>query len=100
MTTRKSTPDRFRIWITRFSSWQPRSWRDLPPEAVAIELAEVGCFSATEAVAYIEGHNTAAIGRRDRRWAVAVPVVLAYEGDPQPGDVIFPQQMALTPCAG
>jgi hypothetical protein len=46
---------------------------------------------------HIEGHNTAALGRRDRRWAVAMPVVLAYEGDPHPGDVIFPKQFALVP---
>jgi hypothetical protein len=48
---------------------------------------------------HIEGHNSAALGRRDHRWAVAVPVTLAYEGDPSPGDLIFPQSVALSPCA-
>jgi hypothetical protein len=90
----------FRIWITQFERWQPRSWQDLPREAVALELAEQGCFTAIDALAYVEGHNSAALARRDRRWAVAVPVVLAYEGDPAPGDKIFPQRMALSPCGG
>jgi hypothetical protein len=96
-TTNVAASDLYRIWITKFVRWQPHSWRDLPQEAIATELAEPGCFSAADALAYVEGHNTAALGRRDRRWAVAVPIVLAYEGDPRPGDVIFPQQIALAP---
>ena len=65
-----------------FSALAAAIVRDLPSEAVAVELAEPGCYSATAALAYIEGHNSAALGRRDHRWAVAVPVTLAYEGDP------------------
>ena len=97
MTTNTATAELFHIWITSFTRWQPRSWRDLPQEAVAIELAEPGCFTAADALAYIEGHNCAALGRRDRRWAVAVAVVLAYEGDPRPGELIFPRRIALSP---
>ena len=96
--TNTATSDLYSIWITRFVRWHPDSWRDLPQEAVALELAEPGYFSAADALAYLEGHNTAALGRRDRRWAVAVPVVLAYSGDPQPGDTIFPRKIALAPC--
>ncbi len=98
MTTRTAAAEKYRIWITTFEGWHPRSWRDLPREAVAVELAESGCFSAADALAYIEGFNSAAIGRRERRWAVAVPVTLAYDGDPTPGDRIFPRKIGLTPC--
>ncbi len=98
MTSKAGVPEQYRIWITHFQRWQPRSWRDLPREAVAVELAEPGCYSATAALAYIEGHNSAALGRCDHRWAVAVPVTLAYEGEPAPGDRIFPQSVALSPC--
>ncbi len=87
---------KFRIWITSFQRWQPQSWHDLPDEAVAVELAEVGCFNTADALAYLEGYNRAALARRDHRWAIAVPVVLAYEGEPAPGEVIFPQQVALS----
>jgi len=93
-----ASPSTFRIWITRYQRWQPNSWQDLPDEAVAVELAEPGCFTASDALAYIEGHNRAAMARRDHHWAVAVPVVLAYEGEPAPGDTIFPQQVALSNC--
>ncbi len=94
MTTTELGSRTFRIWITRCSGWQPQSWRDIPDEAVVVELAEHGAFNSVEALAYVEGHNSAAIGRRDCRWAVAVPVVLRYEGDPQPGQRIFPRQLA------
>jgi len=95
-TTNTTASGSYRIWITRFASWQPRSWRDLPQEAMAIELAEPGCFSAADALAYIEGHNTAALARRERRWAVAVPVVPTYDGDLHPGETIFPRRVALS----
>lgn len=94
--TNTATPDLFRIWITRFHRWQPRSWQDLPPEATALELAEPDCFTAVEALAYLEGHNSVALGRQDRCWAVAVPVVLTYQGEPQPGDVIYPRSVGLS----
>lgn len=100
MTTRVVAAETYRLWIAKVDDWQPRSWRDLPREAVAIELAEPGCFSATDALAYLEGFNTAAIGRREHRWAVAVRITLAYEGDPAPGELIFPRKMAMTPTAG
>jgi len=96
--TKTGAPELFHVWITKVDRWQPGSWQDLPPEATAIELAEVGCFNEAEALAYLEGHNTAALACRDRRWAVALPVVLSFAGDPCPGEVIFPQRMALSPA--
>lgn len=93
--TRKETPqDVFRIWIADVSHWQPGSWRDLPDDAIVVELAVPGWFSSGEAMAYIEGHNRAAIERRDHRWAVAVPVVIYYQGDPRPGERISPRQLS------
>jgi hypothetical protein len=94
MTSNEVPKDAFRIWIAEVSHWQPGSWRDLPDEAVVVELAAPGWFSSGEAMAYIEGHNRAAIERRDHRWAVAVPVVIQYEGDPQPGQRIAPRRLA------
>lgn len=98
MATNTAAPELYRIWITRYDKWRPSSWRDLPPKAVALELAENHCYGPDAARAYLEGHNQAALQRRDRCWAVAVPVVLAFDGDPAPGDVIFPRQVALTSC--
>ena len=89
MTINPTAPELFRIWITRIHRWQPRSWQDLPTEATALELAEPDCFTALEALAYLEGHNSAALGRQDRRWAVAVPVVLTYQGEPRPATSFF-----------
>jgi hypothetical protein len=100
MTSNAAPAELFRIWITHFRRWQPETWRDLPREAVAVELAEPGCYSAADALAYIEGHNSAALGRGECRWAVAVPVTLAFEGDPAPGETIFPEKIALTPTDG
>jgi hypothetical protein len=93
--TRNETPqDVFRIWIADVPHWQPGSWRDLPDDAVVVELAAPGCFSCGEAMAYIEGHNRAAIERQDHRWAVAVPVAIQYQGDPRPGEHISPRRLA------
>lgn len=86
--------DVFRIWIATSHHWQPGSWRDLPEEAVVVELALPGWFSSREAMAYVDGHNRAAIERRDHRWAVAVPVVIHFQGDPRPGDRIAPRGLA------
>ena len=68
-----------------------------PAKAVAVELAEPGCFNAVDALAYLEGFNTGGIGRGERRWAVAVSVTVAYEGDPRPGELIFPRKIAMAP---
>jgi hypothetical protein len=94
MTKNDIPQDVFRIWIADVSHWQPGSWRDLPDDAVVVELAAPGWYSSGEAMAYIEGHNRAAIQRQDHRWAVAVPVVITIEGDPNPGEHISPSRLA------
>lgn len=77
---------RFRVWITRYEDWLPRSLRDRPPKATAVEPAEKGTMNARDAGVYIEAFNRAAIEAGRRLWAVAVPVVVRYEGEPQAGD--------------
>jgi hypothetical protein len=77
------------VWIAAYDRWQPRGCGDVPPEAVALEAAEAGTMSAAEAAAYVEAFNRAVLGRSRRIWAVALPVSICYDGDPQPGQTIF-----------
>jgi len=60
----------------------------MPGVAVATEPAEEGVMSETQAAAYVEAFNRAALDARRNIRAVAVPVVVRYQGDPQPGDAI------------
>jgi hypothetical protein len=81
--------DRYRVWIATYGGGQPVDRRDAPPDAVAVEPAEEGTFSAREAARYVEVFNRAAAARAaaggPRVWAVALPVVIRYQGDLQPG---------------
>jgi len=81
---------RFRVWILRYEQWEPQSLRDRPPRAVAVEPAERGTMSARQASVYVEAYNRAALGARRRLWAMAVPVVVRYEGEPRAGEVLGP----------
>ena len=76
---------RYRVWLVAYRHWQPRNCSDAPPNAVALEPAEDGTMSARRAARYVAAFNRAALGGRRRVWAVAIPVVLRYEGDPRPG---------------
>jgi hypothetical protein len=78
----------FRVWITRYEKWRPRSVRDRPPSAVAVEPAEPGTMSAREARAYAAAFNESALAARCKLWAVILPVVVRYEKDAQPGQVL------------
>ena len=80
--------DRFRVWIARYEHWQPAGYREVPPAAVAVEPAEKGTMSGKEAATYVEAFNRAAFGRSGNLWAVALPVAVRYEGEPQPGQTI------------
>ena len=75
----------FRIWIARYENWRPVCWTDVPPSAVAVELAEERCLSANEAAQFLQGFNQAMLADRRSIWAVAVPVRLRYEGDLRAG---------------
>jgi hypothetical protein len=79
---------RFRVWILRYDQWEPQSLRDWPPRATAVEPAEPGTMSARAAATYVEAFNRAALRACRRRWAVAVPVVVRYEGEPRAGEVV------------
>ena len=79
---------RFRVWIATYEHWQPSDVRDVPPKAVALEPAEEETMSGDQAVAYVEAFNRTALGRPRRIWAVALPVVVRYEGEPQAGETI------------
>lgn len=87
---RRKTPNplRFRVWITRYDDWQPRSLLDRPPRAIAVEPAEKGTMTARQAAAYVEAFNRAAFESGRRVWALAVPVVVRYEGEPRAGDAV------------
>ncbi len=79
---------RFRVWIARYDRWQPRDPGDVPAAMVALEPAEEGTMSSTQAAAYLEAFNRAALGQRRKIWAVALPVTVRYDGEPRPGERI------------
>jgi hypothetical protein len=90
----------FRVWIAAYRRWTPRRWNDMPRSAEAIEPADERCLNAVEARDVIEGFNRGMLARSrrrsderafDRRWAVAVPVVVRIEGDARRGRAIKPQ---------
>jgi hypothetical protein len=80
--------ERFRVWIARYDHWQPGGYGEVPPAAIAVEPAEQATMSGDEASTYVEAFNRAALGRPAKLWAVAVPVSVRYEGEPQPGQTI------------
>ncbi len=80
----------FRVWITASGDWQANDPHDIPSDATAIEPAEEGVFSACRAARYVAAFNRTALARRLRVWAVALPVVVRYEGDLEAG-----QRLAL-----
>lgn len=92
--TNHAGKDRFRVWIAAYDQWQPGDYRGVPPAAVALEPAEEGTMSGVQAAAYVEAFNRAALGRKRKVWAVALPVTLRYEGDPVPGQAIRLQNPA------
>ncbi len=79
------SPRLFRIWIAGCGDWQPTAWRDVPPRALALEPAEAAPLSAAQAQAFLEGFNGYMLDQSKRLWAVAVPVVLGYDGDARAG---------------
>jgi hypothetical protein len=59
---------------------------DVPPAAVAIEPAEEGAMSARRAAGYVRAFNRVLLGKQPRIWAIAVPVTIRYEGEPERGE--------------
>ena len=100
MSVAKSRPksanqDRFRLWLVQCDiHWNPARWDEVPRHALALEpVVDAapsptgdGCVSADQAAAYLEAFNQAMIADRQRRWAVALPVEIRYDGEPTQGD--------------
>lgn len=86
---------RFRLWLVLCDiHWNPARWDEVPRHALALEpvvdaapspLGD-GCVSADQAAAYLEAFNRAMIADHQRRWAVALPVEIRYDGEPTRGD--------------
>ena len=83
-------PDRrrFRVWIVRYDDWRPQSPQDTPPTAVAVEPAENGTMTCRHAQAYSETFNRAMLAAGRSLWALALPVAVRYQGEPQAGQVL------------
>jgi hypothetical protein len=86
---KRAVGTRFRVWIVRYEGLPPVHWLDIPPGAIAVEPAEKRPMTARQARHYVEAFNRAARNGARKRWAVALPVTVRYEGDPHPGGVIL-----------
>jgi hypothetical protein len=95
----KSGQPLFRLWIATYADWRPGHWNDAPPRATALELVEDAAYTAEEAALFLQGFNTLMLEHDRPIWAVAVPVVVRYEGDAQVGGSVqgftFADQPAL-----
>lgn len=85
---RTRTPQMFRLWIATYTDWRPTRWNETPPQATALELVEDAVFSADEAALFLEGFNSSMLPYGQRIWAVAIPVTVRYDGDPQAGAIV------------
>lgn len=78
----------YRVWIGRYSSWHPRHWSDVPPHAEAVEPFDSQVRRRAAARQVVEGFNRQMLERTDRWWAIAVPVRLRIDDEPQRGQPI------------
>ena len=74
---------RYRVWLAKRQDRRSQGTDDSP--AIALEPAEEGTMSARQAARYVTAFNRAAadLGREVR--AIALPVSVRYDGDPEPG---------------
>jgi hypothetical protein len=91
----------FRLWIATCAQWRPQRWTDLPPRATALEPVDDAVYSAAEAALFLQGFNASMLDGSGPVWAVAVPVVICYEGDAVAGADVrgfdFRELAALAP---
>jgi hypothetical protein len=80
--------NRFRVWIVAYEGTAPTDWRNVPRGAIAVAPAERCTMSARRAGVYVEAFNRAAVAGPAKRWAVALPVNVRYEGEPESGQPI------------
>lgn len=78
----------YRVWIVRYPRKAPKRYTQTPADAIAQEPAENDTMSARQAARYVAAFNRAALARHRRLWAVALPVAVRFEGEPQPGDAM------------
>lgn len=81
-------------WGHDFVDWHPARWNEAPPRATALEPLVDAAYSATEAALFLEGFNSAMLTSDRPLWAVAVPVVLRFEGDARPGAAVQGHEFA------
>ena|SRR6185295_6205035 len=94
--SRASREQMFRVWIVRLclDQWSPMQWHDVPQIATALEPAEPNCLTYEETVAMVEGFNLQMLATQSSLWAVAVPVTVRFEGEPDPGGIVRGNQLA------
>lgn len=78
----------YRVWIGRYSRWNPRHWSDVPPQAEAVEPVDARILPREAARQVVEGFNREKLQHADRFWAIAVPVRLRIDGEPRRGDTV------------
>ena len=75
----------YRVWLCAFADWEPHDANDVPPSATAVEPAENGTMPADQAARYVQSFNRKMMAVGRGVWAVAIPVSIRYQGEPNPG---------------
>ena len=75
-----------RVWIVQCHGWLPCRWNDMPPEAIAVAAASDACMTPRVAARFVEGFNCEMLQRRRSFWAIAVPIIVRFEKDLEPGE--------------
>lgn len=78
----------YRVWIGHYARWIPHHWSDVPPQAEAVELADSRLLQRDAARQVVEGFNRRMLEREKQLWAIAVPVRVRIDGEPQRGQTI------------
>ena len=94
-TSAQFAPTRFRVWLARCGDGpQLGTTEDPSLGAVALEPAEEGTMSGPQAEAYVTTFNRVAALTPSRIRAVALPVMIRYEGEPRAGQPLGQKQGA------
>jgi hypothetical protein len=85
MSVRIQSNRQYRVWLVRSGRGSFGRLGAAPRRFVAVEPAEEGLMSASQASEYVAAYNAAALVGESGLWAIAVPVTIRYEGDLRPG---------------
>jgi hypothetical protein len=91
--------ERYRVWLAASGDPAPQGCSNVAPDAVALQPAEPGTMSARQAARYVGAFNRAARARGIKIRAVALPVVVRYDGEPRPGQSLAAVAMGPHPPA-